>query len=128
MTPHNVITLRQLQRLGACQAQRNKFKALFGQSVEVTAELAEKHAADFSVDWLVSNTLKAPAKAKYDRAMAPAKAKYDRVMAPVKAEYNRVMEAAKAEYDRVMVSAKAEYDRVMAPAWARAFLKQQQEV
>jgi len=45
-----VLTLDQLRNGRICQRTLRKFKELFGESVEVTEKLAEKHAMDFSFD------------------------------------------------------------------------------
>ena len=102
----NIITLRQLERLKACEEARDKFQALFGDSVEVTIELAKKHASDFPIDWVAQHTLGASAREKYVRARASAREKYVRATA----------------------FAREKYVRATASAWATEFLKQQSRV
>ena len=102
----NIITLRQLERLEACEEARDKFQELFGDSVEVTIELAKKHASDFHTDWLAQHTLEASARGEWERARA----------------------AARGEYVRARAAAWGEYVRATAAAWATEFLKQQSRV
>lgn len=45
-TMPKTVTLRQLKKLGACEDQQNTFKALFGESVIVTVDLAIAHAGE----------------------------------------------------------------------------------
>ena len=107
------ITDAQLRAAGACCDQLPLFRRKFGNSVEVTVQLAESVASEFDWDWAARNLLKAPAWAEYDRVTAPARAEYDRVTA-----------AARAECDRVRAAARAEYDRVRAAAFATAYISQ----
>ena len=102
----NIITLRQLERLEACKEARDKFQELFGDSVEVTIELAKKHASDFPIDWVAQHTLGASAREKYVRATA----------------------SARDEWERAEAAARDEWERAMAAAWATEFLKQQSRV
>ena len=103
----NIITLRQLERLEACEEARDKFQELFGDSVEVTIELAKKHASDFPIDWVARRTLEASAWGEYERARASAREKYVRAK---------------------RASAREKYVRAKAAAWANEFLKQQSRV
>lgn len=76
------ITLAQLRAAGACADQRNKFKELFGSSVEVTVDLCVQHATVFDWDFAATHFLTATALAKYERVSATALAEYQRVSAP----------------------------------------------
>ena len=67
-----IITLKQLDRRGACKEQRNLFEKLFGASVEITKELCIKHASDFDWAWAARNFLGASARAEYNKACASA--------------------------------------------------------
>ena len=113
----NIITLRQLERLEACEEARDKFQELFGDSVEVTIELAKKHASDFPIDWVAQHTLGAAARDEYVRAEASARDEWERAKA-----------SAWDEYDRAAASAWDECVRATASAWATEFLKQQSRV
>lgn len=46
-----VLTIKQLEDIGACRSQIEKFRNLFGDSVSVTIELAVEHADDFDWFW-----------------------------------------------------------------------------
>jgi len=135
------VTKALLKRLGACEAQREKFAELFPRGVVVTEALCVEHAQEFNWDWAANHLLSPEAQAEYNRVTAPrscrirslrrraaaeydrvralAWAEYNRVTAPAQAEYNRVTAPAQAEYNRVMASAQAEYDRVTALAFGR---------
>jgi len=84
------ITVKQLRKSGACEDQVKRFRATFGPSVQVTVELCEQHAADFSFEWAAVNLLIDPALAQYERAHAAALAEYERVRSAAWAEYRRV--------------------------------------
>ena len=112
------ITYAQLRASGACRDQLALFKRKFGDSVEVTVQLAESVANEFDWDWVASKLLKAPAWDEYYRVTAAAWDEYERVTAAAWAEYYRVTAPAFAEYDRVRAAALAEYERVTAAAWA----------
>ena len=75
----STITLRLLKLLRACQGQVDLFENTFGESVEVTVDLARQHASTFDFQWLAERTLKAPALAEYDRVKPTAWAEYERV-------------------------------------------------
>jgi len=98
-----ILTVSTLVALGACIEQRAKFKALFGDSVEITEALCVEHASTFNFDWAALHLLSAPARSEYERVRA----------------------AAWAEYERVTAAAWAEYDRVTAAAFARAYINDQ---
>jgi hypothetical protein len=66
------LKLSQLIAANACQWQVDKFRARFGEFVEVTRELCESVANEFDFDWAAANLLSAPARAKYKRVAAPA--------------------------------------------------------
>lgn len=52
------ITLENLIEKGACLDYREEFKKLFGDSVEVTAQVAEECARSFNWHWAAENLLK----------------------------------------------------------------------
>ncbi len=107
------ITYAQLRASGACRDQLALFKRKFGDSVEVTVQLAESVANEFDWDWAASKLLKAAA---WDE--------YYRVRAAARDEYYHVTAAARAECERVTAAAWAEYYRVTAPAFATAYISQ----
>jgi len=65
------ITLAQLNKAGACEAQTALFQKLFGKSVALTEALAVKHAQDFAFGWAARHLLSPSARAAYDAAVAP---------------------------------------------------------
>jgi hypothetical protein len=112
------ITYQQLADMGACADQLEKFRELFGDSVEIAPGLAE-YASAFDWDRLARKALPAPGLAEFMRATAPAWAEYERVRSAARAEFERVIAPAEAEYERVIAPAGAEYERVIAPALAK---------
>jgi hypothetical protein len=110
------ITLQQLTDKDACQEQVDLFRALFGDSVDVTEELCASVAGKFDFDWAASSLLAPSARAEYKRATAPAWAEYKRATAP-----------AWAEYKRATAPARDEYERATAVAFAIAYNSQVQE-
>jgi hypothetical protein len=73
--------LKQLTDKGACQAQVNLFRTMFGESVDVTEELCASVAGKFDFYWAAHHLLTPSARAEYERVRAPAWAEYERVMA-----------------------------------------------
>lgn len=51
MKTSRVLTLKQLEKAGACEEQKDLFKRLFGESVEITLETVEKYGKRFRIDW-----------------------------------------------------------------------------
>jgi len=81
-----ILTFKTLKGLGACKDQLLRFKQLFGDKVNVTAELCNKHCDEFDWNWAAENLLPATAWAEYDSICAPALAEYHRICAPALAE------------------------------------------
>jgi hypothetical protein len=54
----------------ACKEQRDLFRDLFGESVEVTEDLCGEHADKFDWDWAASRLLLEDGRARYKRARA----------------------------------------------------------
>jgi len=110
----------------ACKNQLDAFRALFGESVDITPELCVTHAFAFDWDWAGDNLLSPTARAEYDRASASARAEHQRASASASArartEYARATAAAWAEYNRARATALAEYNRARATAWANAYI------
>jgi len=119
-----IIIAKQLEKLKACQKQIDRFRELFGESVEVSEKLCLKHAEEFDWHWAAGNLLSAPARQEYERIEAPAQQKYELVKAQARQEYKRVEAQACQEYERIRTQALSsvyqtswEYERVEAPAW-----------
>src|SRR3990167_9070023 len=99
------LTLLQLQGQGACSEYLEKFRAAYGDQVEITVVLCIQQAAQWDWDWAAIHLLTAPAVAEYQRVTAPSVAEYQRVTVPAVAEYQRVEAPARAEYQRVTAPA-----------------------
>jgi hypothetical protein len=113
--------INQLTAINACTEQVERFRKLFGDSVNVTEALCKKHFDKF--DWGFASKLLSPeGRAEYNRVRGLARAEYNRVHGLALAEYDRVTGPAWAEYDRVRDLARAEYDRVCGLAWARLYI------
>ena len=112
------LTLETLRAKHACAEQVKRFKATFGESVEITEALCASVATQFDFNWVAENLLSPAALAEYQRVTAPALAEYERVKAPALAEYQRVVAPALTEYQRVTAPPRAEYERVTGPALA----------
>ena len=124
------ITLAQLVTLNACKTQRDKFQALFGESVTFRSKkkfiaACVEHASTFSFTWAASNLLKATAWAEHQRAKATAYAEYERAKATAYAEYERATAPAWDEHQRAKATAFAEYMRAKATAFANAYWNQE---
>jgi hypothetical protein len=52
MPANPVITLKQLEELGACESQRILFRVRFGESVKLTKKVILKHQHEFNLNWL----------------------------------------------------------------------------
>src|SRR3990167_6362790 len=102
------LTLLQLQGQGACSEYLEKFRAAYGDQVEITVVLCIQQAAQWDWDWAAIHLLTAPALAEYERVRATAGAEYQRVRATAGEEYERVTATAVAEYQRVEAPALAE--------------------
>ena len=124
-----ILTLQQLVDANACESQRARFASRFGESVDVTEDLAVSVAGDFDFDfaarhflpaaaWAEYEAIRAAAWAEYKAITAAAWAEYEAITAAAWAEYEAIRAAAKAEYDRIRAAAKAEYEAITAPAWA----------
>ena len=111
-----IITLKQLDKRGACKGQRDLFEKLFGASVEITKELCIKHASDFDWTWATKNFLSAPAQVEYGKACAPAQVEYDKACASALVEYGKARASAHVEYDKARAPAQVEYDKARASA------------
>jgi hypothetical protein len=57
MLSSKTITLAQISALGACNAHRERFAEVFGNSVELTEEVINMHYKDFDISWCVGNLL-----------------------------------------------------------------------
>jgi hypothetical protein len=138
------ITYDQLKALGACREQLMKFRRVFGDSVDVTEELAAKYAQEFDFDWASSNLLRAAAKEEYSNAAKPALEEYRRAIVPAEEEYDRAVAPALGrcgcsikltwdgrirattlaweEYLRATAPAREEYRRAIAVAFAKCYI------
>ena len=105
-----IITAEFLESKNTCGRQIDLFRAMFGESVDITPELCRAMADKFDWDWAAEFLLNAPAWAEYKRLNAPAWAEYERLNA-----------LTWVEYERLNAPAWAEYERLNALAWADAW-------
>ncbi len=78
----------QLVALVACSYQVDLFRSLFGESVEVSVDLAVEHASKFDFGF-AARLLSPASRAEYARQHAPLLAEYAPQCAPLLAEYER---------------------------------------
>ena len=98
------ITVRQLERVDACEDQVLLFALYFGRAAEVTQENCQAAAAlGLNMGWAARNLLSGTALAEYERA----EAECERATAPAWAEYERTTAAALAEYEKATAKARA---------------------
>ena len=112
------ITLSQLETLNACLGQRKVFKELFGNSVEITLDLAEKYFDKFDSDWAANNLLKPEYLNEYLKIMDSAYAEYRKIRNPAYTEYEKIRDSAYTEYLKIRDSAYAEYRKIADSAYA----------
>ena len=127
------ITIRLLKSKGACSEQLEKFKELFPKGVVLTEALCIKHANEFDWDWSAENLLTPTARKLYDETRAPAWTLYVETDAPGWTLYNETCAPARKLYDETCATARKLYvetratarklyDETRAPAFARAYL------
>ena len=116
------ITLQQLIDKDACIAQVKLFKNTFGDSVEVTRELAIKYAKDFAFDWAADNLLDAPAWKIYKETTAPAWKLYEDTIAPALKLYEETCATAMEIYEETCAPARKLYEETRATAFVEAYL------
>ena len=98
---NKIIKLSTLIEKQACQEQVDLFRQLFGEQVELTAELAVKYANRFNVSWCVDKLLTASAQKAYAEAVAPALKAYKEATAPTLKVYNEAKAIALKAYSEV---------------------------
>ena len=137
-----IVTLEMLRSKGACREQVETFEELFGSEVEVTVELAVRHAMVFDWGWGRTHLLSDEAQGIYDAAMVhplrantqardKAWAAYTQAgadalriynQAPIEPwlGYNEAMEKARSAYNEAMDEARRAYAEGSARAFATA--------
>ena len=137
-----IVTLEMLRSKGACREQVETFEELFGSEVEVTVELAVRHAMVFDWGWGRTHLLSDEARGIYDAAMvhtlradtqARDKAWADYTQAGGGAQhiynqaaiepwlgYNEAMDKARSAYNEAMDEARRAYAEGSARAFATA--------
>jgi hypothetical protein len=103
-----IITLEMLRQKHACRDQVARFQELFGDAVEVTVELAVKHAQDFDWDWAAWSLLSAAGYSAYDAATAKSRRAYAAATAKSRRAYAAALAAAERAYDAACARAFAE--------------------
>ena len=146
MTSAHVLTITDLERVGACVPQRELFAQLAPKGVplsELEARCVE-HAAEFDWDWAAYNMLTEASYDEYCRAKGVARNEYNLLTRAARNEYNRATEAAsdefgratraawhefgraraaaRSEYNRARAAASDEFDRARAVAFARLYV------
>ncbi len=74
----------------ACASQTDLFRAMFGDSVNVTQKLCVSVADKFDFGWAAEHLLTRQQRADYDRITAPARADYKRIITAAWADYERI--------------------------------------
>ena len=110
------ITLQQLIDKDACKDQVELFKKTFGDSVEVTRELAIKYAQYFDFIWAADNLLDAPAWKIYKETIAPALKLYKETTAPAWKLYKETSDTASKLYEETIAPAWKLFVETRAPA------------
>jgi hypothetical protein len=123
-----IITRKMLRQQHACPNQVARFQELFGDAVEVTVELAVKHAQDFNWDWAAWSLLSAAGYSAYNAAMAEVRRTYDAALAAAERAYDAALAAAERAYDAALAEARLAFEEALAAprraynaACARAF-------
>lgn len=122
MSASRTLTLATLLERGACHKGVERFKRLFGDSVEVTEELCRKHAQTVDWDWAAECFLSSKALAAYQAMMTPALAAHHAAAVRAWAAHQAAGKAALAAYKAAVVPAQAAYQVATATAWARAYI------
>ena len=116
-----IITRKMLRQQHACPNQVARFQELFGDAVEVTVDLAVKHAQDFDWDWAARSLLSAAGYSAYDAAMAEALRAYAAATDEARLAYAAATAEAEhaydaAAYDAATAEARRAYDAARAEA------------
>jgi hypothetical protein len=112
------ITLSQLETANACGGQRKLFKELFGDSIEITIDLAEKYFDKFDVDWVAESLLNSEYLAEYEKIRDSAWGEYLKITKPAYAEYEKIVDSDWGEFRKIRDSALNEYLKIVDSAWA----------
>lgn len=105
------ITLSMLTDQKACQAQIERFKKNFGESIRVTVRRAPSVASEFEWDLAAGYFLRGRAEKKYNKVKMGAEKKYQAITGPVWMEYQAAKSFAKSSYDSSMALADKIYNR-----------------
>jgi hypothetical protein len=132
------ITISQLETLNACPEQRQVFEELFGDSIEITPDLAEKYFDKFNSDWAAENLLKPEYYIEYEKIENSAYVEYRNIKNPAYVEYRKIMYSAYAyaeyqkirdsafdEYNKISIAAYAEYRKIVAKAFVELYIQQE---
>ena len=103
------ITLKQLEKLGACELQVLKFREFFGDSVEVTQELCLEHANAFNWCWVAIKLASAGALKEFRRAIADELMELNRALDVAHERYSQITVSALEAYHQTTTAARAEY-------------------
>jgi len=145
------ITLQQIKALHPCADQMRAVYNLFGKKrrMLVTEQRAVALASRFKFHWLAAQTLFGSARRAYDAALTPARLAYDATTASAQQAFDAATASARQAYyvatasaqqayyvataparqarDAATARAQLAYDVAIAHAWARSYIKQQQD-
>ena len=118
MKVNKIIKLSTLIEKRACRKQVDLFRQLFGEQVELTAELAVKYANRFNASWCADNLLTPAAWKAYKEATAPTLKAYKEATATTLKVYNEAKAIVLKAYSEVnKATALKAYSEATATAW-----------
>jgi hypothetical protein len=116
------ITHWQLAALGACDDQRDIFKATFGAKAEVTeANARTAVAAGLDINWLAERVLTGPYREQYEAVRRQAWEQYEAVRRQAEEQYEAVRRQAEEQYEAVRRQAWEQYQIARALAFVNAY-------
>lgn len=104
------ITASQLREAGACARQVDLFVSLFGEEVELSREIATKHAGKFDVQWAAETLLTRDGYKFYRSVIEPHLRAYLRVIRLLRVTYHEAVRPYLEDHRVVSVFGSAEED------------------
>ena len=86
------VTLLELVQAGASLVQREKFKMLFGESIDLTLDLCVANASEFDFEWAGKHLLSNTRKETFEAAMVSHQMVYHTEVSPLYADYVAAMD------------------------------------
>lgn len=93
------ITAEYLANMGACSPQVEHFQDLFGDSVELTVELAAKHATEFEWTWAADSLLSEAASEEFEHREHVIRLDYVRVLRDAQGPLDEILAKAKTAFE-----------------------------